>query len=248
MTRVEALAKLHAEIMAAAREYRPPWALLRLLDAEYQGYVRNTSPGSLYYQWLALAVRLTKPTLVVELGSGLGVSTLLILAELSETARLVTCDVAPRLRFVPPEIMRDPRLQFCSGNDLDLNVFGDDLPVGVDLLFVDTEHSFDQVSAEWRIYRHLCHPGALVVLDDILMNDMPRFWDALPYPKLDLTTECHRSGFGIFRYQSDEAPSPSRAYREALHVAWKRLDRAAAPGGDRPALWRRAARALGLTR
>lgn len=248
MTRVEALADLHAEIVAAAREYRPPWALLTLLDAEYQGYVGNTPPGSLYYQWLALAVRLTKPALVVELGSGLGVSTLLMLAELSETARLVTCDVAPSLRFVPAEIMRDPRLRFCSGNDLNLSVFGDDLPVGIDLLFVDTEHTFDQVSAEWRIYRHLCRQGALVILDDILIDDMPRFWDALLYPKLDLTTECHRSGFGVFRYQSDQAPSPSRAYREALQIAWERFDQAALPGGERPELWRRAARALRLTR
>lgn len=112
-------------------------------------------------------------------------------SELSETSRLVTCDLAPTLKFVPPAVMSDARLRFYSGNDLDLNVFSDELPVGIDILFIDTEHTFAQVSAEWAVYRHLCNAGALIVLDDIRMNDMPRFWDALPYPKLELTEECH---------------------------------------------------------
>jgi len=195
-------------------------------------------------------VRLARPALVVELGSGLGVSTLLMLSELAETARLVTCDIAPRLKCVPPEIMRDPRLKFYSGNDLNLSVFGDDLPVGIDLLFIDTEHTFDQVSAEWRIYGHLCRRGALVVLDDIRVQDMPRFWDALPYPKLELTEECHQSGFGVFLYDAEGAPSPAEAYRQALRVVWARRDPAAAAAGQRlpRSFWKRTGRALRLVR
>lgn len=246
----DALVRLHAEITATAPGYRPPGDLLAMVNEEYRGYITGTTPGSLYYRWLALVVRLTKPTLVLELGSGLGVSALLMFSELSETARLVSCDVARKLKFVPPAALNDPRMKFYCGNDLDLNVFGDELPVGIDVLFVDTDHTFDQVSAEWSIYRHLCSPGALVILDDIRMNDMPRFWESLPYPKLDLTAECHASGFGVFRYEAAQAPSAERAYRESLRIAWAR---AGCTAGDpnRPAagsVWRRAGRLFGLAR
>lgn len=222
MSEDESLLKLHAEIMVASRGYQLPWSLLTLVDDEYLSYIRNMDGGGLYYQWLALAVRITKPALVLELGSGLGVSALMMLAELLEKARLISCDVARDLKFVPETARNDPRIRFCCGNDLDLNIFGNELPIGIDLLFIDTEHTFKQISAEWNIYRHLCSPGALVVLDDIRMNDMPRFWESLPYPKFELTEECHSSGFGIFRYETDQRPSPVTAYREALRIVFER--------------------------
>lgn len=251
MADADFLVKLHGEVMAAIRNYRPPASLVDLLDEEYAGYVLNTTTGSLYYQWLALTVRMMKPALVVELGTGLGVSTLLILSELRATGRLVTCDLVPRPKFVPPTVMSDLRVRFVVGNDLDLSTFGDELPVGIDLLLIDTDHTYAQVSAEWRIYRHLCRPGALVVLDDINMNDMRRFWDSLSYPKLDLTAECHLSGFGIFRYETAGSPQPLRARQEALGIASERLVRVGTPNRgvrrDR-GIWRWVADTLGFSR
>jgi hypothetical protein len=105
-----------------------------------------------------------------------------------------------------------------------LNIFRDDLPIGIDMLFIDTDHTFAQASSEWNIYKHLCNPGAIVVLDDIRMNDMFDFWKSLPYPKLELTKECHVSGFGFFLYQSDSNPNPLNAYREALQNVFKQYD------------------------
>lgn len=57
MTGVESLVKLDAEIKAASQGYQLPSAQLTLVDDEYLAYIRNTSGRSLYYQWLALAVR-----------------------------------------------------------------------------------------------------------------------------------------------------------------------------------------------
>jgi len=217
------LRRLHGDVVAASRTYQAPADVLSLVDEEYRGYIANVQGRSFYYQWLALVVRLLKPSLVVELGGGLGASTLMMLSELPMTARLVTCDLRPTLKFVSASAMRDTRLRLVSGNDLDLSIFGDDLPIGIDLLFVDTDHTFVQLAAEWNIYRHLCNPGALVVLDDILMNDLPRFWETLPYPKLELTRECHFSGFGAFRYETEARPNPLEAYRAALRTAWARV-------------------------
>jgi predicted O-methyltransferase YrrM len=230
------LTRLQGDIVAASRTYQPPADVLSRVDEEYRAYLTNVDGRSFYYQWLAVAVRLLKPSLVVELGGGLGASTLMMLSELPVTGRLVTCDLRPTLKFVSASAMRDARFRFVSGNDLDLSIFGDEPPIGIELLFIDTDHTLVQLAAEWSVYRHLCNPGALVVLDDILMNDLPRFWETLPYPKLDLTRECHFSGFGLFRYETEVRPNLLEAYRAALRIAWARpVDRTEA-SGRRPTL------------
>lgn len=180
------LKKIHEDIISANQQYELPWPLLSRLNEEYLGYLQNTE-GNFYYQWLAHLVKIMKPNLVLELGNDFGLSTLMMFSELSETARLISCDLVKLLDFIPPHIFNDTRFKFYTGNDLNLNIFGNDLPVGIDILFIDTEHTFDQVSAEWKIYKNLCNPGAIVILDDIRMNDMFNFWESLPYPKLELT-------------------------------------------------------------
>lgn len=217
------LKKIHEDIISASQQYELPWPLLSQVNEEYLGYLQNTE-GNFYYQWLAHLVRIMKPNLVLELGNGLGLSTLMMFSELSEKARLVSCDLIKELDFIPPHIFNDAHLEFYFGNDLNLNVFGDNLPVGIDMLFIDTKHTFDQVSAEWKIYRNLCNPGAIVILDDIRMHDMFNFWESLTYPKLELTEKCHFSGFGFFLYTSDSNPNPQNAYREALQYVFEQHD------------------------
>lgn len=213
------LRKIQEEIEEICDGYVPPWRLLSGIDEEYSAYVQNKDGNSFYYQWLALLVRAITPKLILELGTGLGVSTLMMFSELRDEGRLISCDVVQAPKFVPEDVRSDPRVKFYRGDDLDLNIYGEDLPVGIDVLFIDTEHTFRQVSAEWSVYKHLCNPGAIVVLDDIRMNDMQRFWDVLPYPKLELTEGCHFSGFGMFFYTGTDGPSPLNAYREALRIA-----------------------------
>jgi len=217
------LEKIHNDINSLRQRYQLPLPLLCNINEVYMGYLRNSDGNSFYYQWLALLVRIVKPNLVVELGSGLGTSTLMILSELPKTVQLVSCDLYNRLDFIPEHVLGDHRLNFYFGDDLNLNIFGNDLPIGIDLLFIDTEHTFEQISAEWNIYKHLCNPGALIILDDIRMNDMYDFWESIPYPKLDLTTECHASGFGLFLYDPGNKPNPLNAYREALKISLERF-------------------------
>lgn len=214
------LRKIHEEIISSSQQYKLPWQLLSQVNEEYLEYLQNTN-GNFYYQWLALLVKNIKPNLILELGNCFGLSTLMMFSQLSETAQLISNDLTNQLKFVPPHVFNDSRLKFYFGNDLDLNIFGDDLPVGIDMLFIDTNHTFEQISAEWKIYKNLCNPGAIVILDDIRMNDMFDFWESLPYPKLELTTKCHVTGFGFFLYTSDSSPNPIKAYREALQNAFK---------------------------
>ena len=217
------LKKLHEEVISAGRQYELPRHLLSRVNDEYLGYLQQTE-GNFYYQWLALLVKIVKPKQVLELGNSHGLSTLMMFSELLNTASLISCDVVKQLDFIPPHVFNDSRLKFYFGNDLNLNIFGNNLPVGIDLLYIDTDHTFTQISSEWEIYKHLCNPGAIVVLDDIRMNDMFDFWDSLQYPKLELTEKCHFSGFGFFLYTEEKQPDPLKACRNALQKAFEKND------------------------
>jgi hypothetical protein len=179
-----------------------------------------------YYTWLALAVRLLRPQRLLELGNSEGASTIMIYSELTaETEFFFSVDQKRNISFVPESIFSDPRVKFVFGNDLNLSVYGAMLPVGLDFLFIDTLHCYKQISDEWKIYKNLCKPNSIVVLDDILMNDMPKFWAELPYPKLDISEGFHESGFGFFVYkpeteQSSEYEKIKDAYVAALEIAY----------------------------
>ena len=242
------LKKLHEEIIATGQQYELPWHLLSRVNEEYLGYLQKTDDG-FYYQWLALLVKIVNPKQVLELGNSYGLSTLMMFSELSDTARLISCDVVKQLDFIPPQVFNDSRLKFYFGDDLNLNIFGNDLPVGLDMLFIDTDHTFTQISSEWEIYKHLCNPGAIVILDDIRMNDMFDFWNSLQYPKLELTEECHFSGFGFFLYTEEKQPDPLKAYRNALQKVFEKRDliQERKKGDCHIArIWNKVARRLGL--
>jgi predicted O-methyltransferase YrrM len=91
----------------------------------------------------------------------------------------------------------DPRLRSLIGNDLDLATFDGIDVAGIDFLFIDTDHTYAQATKEWDLYRPFLAYNALVVFDDITMNDMGRFWDGLPCAKLATGTTYHYTGFGI---------------------------------------------------
>jgi len=84
-----------------------------------------------------------------------------------------------------------------TGDDLNLESFGDIDISGIDFLFIDTDHRCDQASKEWNLYRPLLSERAIVAFDDITMNDMGRFWDGLTSPKLETGQTYHYTGFGI---------------------------------------------------
>ena len=74
---------------------------------------------------------------------------------------------------------------------------------GIDLMFIDTEHNYEQIAQEYALYGPFLRNGAMVVLDDIHLNDgMTRFWNEIPHPKVDTGDALHWSGFGIFQHQA----------------------------------------------
>lgn len=146
-----------------------------------------------YYAWLWSAVTLVKPKNLVELGTEFGAATIVMLDALPETSTLVTVDIVE----MKPNFLyglEDSRLTKIIGNSLEVS---DQIPEKIDFLFIDTEHEFEQVSKEWKLYKSKLTKNAIVVFDDIHFNEgMTRFWDSLEEEKYDIS-QWHEAGFGV---------------------------------------------------
>ena len=149
-----------------------------------------------YYWYLHALVSVTRPKKVLELGRCLGTSALFMLGALPEDSTLITVDTLERASDLAHKL-NDPRLQIVTGNDLDLGIYdGIDLRE-VDFMFVDTDHTNQQASREWDLYKPFLSPDAIVAFDDITMNDMGSFWSSLDCAKLETGTAYHYTGFGL---------------------------------------------------
>jgi cephalosporin hydroxylase len=83
----------------------------------------------------------------------------------------------------------DQRIDLIRGDSHDPKTFGriKDALAGrlVDFLFIDGDHSFDGVSADYEMYRPLLSPDGLIAFHDIVdgapdaVGEVPRFWQQL---------------------------------------------------------------------
>lgn len=159
------------------------------------------SVESKYYKYLPIALDIIKPKQVVELGSAAGTSSLMMLSHLPEDSRLYACSIPEpegEFRFIKDEY---PNLRLITGDDLDLRVWRGVNLEATQVWFIDTEHTYDQLSAELKLYNRFFRPGALVFLDDITLNEgMAKAWNEIEYPKMPLPGwhTYKNTGFGVF--------------------------------------------------
>ena len=194
---VARLESLHQKVLStmnlSAQPYDPriaPFADEARYEALIQG---GTDP---YYRYLRGLVMELQPKTVVELGTCQGGSALFMLLALPENGTLTTIDLAARPEFLDL-CVDDPRLRLVQGSSTD-----PELPArlgldGIHFLFVDTDHTCAQVTAELAVWLPLVKPGGMVAFDDVHMNDMDDFWDVFGLPKIDTGTALHWSGFGV---------------------------------------------------
>jgi predicted O-methyltransferase YrrM len=69
----------------------------------------------------------------------------------------------------------------------------------VDLLFIDTIHTFERTMEEFKAWRPYLSEKAVVCFDDLLRFEMTGTWEALPEPKtrLDDLHPIAEGGFGV---------------------------------------------------
>jgi len=110
---------------------------------------------------------------VIELGVRTGESTVAFLAGLAETGgKLWSCDIQSPLEVTnhgPGNPIKDhiwgkyDNWEFVKGNDLQV---AKQAPKRCDVLFIDTEHTYEQAVAELEAYGPRVRPGGVILMHD----------------------------------------------------------------------------------
>lgn len=197
------LQELYSQVMADQLPAYDERLAVAMSMAQYDAYQYNI--GHTYYHFLSKLVRRLQPKRVLELGTSIGRSALFMMVTLPENSKLATIDIGSYLRTDLAPFAWDKRLKVIYGDDRLPNVAAEAIEFldgGIDLLYMDSEHTYDQVAAEWEIYQLHLNNGAIVVMDDIHLNDgLIKFWEEIKYEKIATDEKLHFSGFGLFRYQ-----------------------------------------------
>lgn len=179
-------------------------------------YYAEVWPGE-HYRLLAALVSLKLPKLVLEIGTGGGLSALAMRSCLPQGSRIITFDI-DHWSAIPGTVLR-----YGDFEDGSLTFLQDDLASeGVmerhrsiieqaELIFLDAAKDG---SVETQILANLTmmsfNKAPILVLDDIRLWNMLKIWRDFKMPKLDLTSFGHWSGTGLVEWQSaslDVTPS-----------------------------------------
>lgn len=159
-----------------------------------------TFPPSPYYRFLKLLAEHMQSRLSVELGvCGGGGSLHLAMASSIVIGVDIALEYEDNIRYIKREY---PNFHFLHGDSVDSarnigNAFGE-----IDILFIDTTHTYDQTMAEYNAYEPFLSDRAIVCLDDLFRGGMDRVWAEMPDNKVRLD-DLHYSqsptdgGFGV---------------------------------------------------
>lgn len=183
-----------AEISKVGPDGRPSW-----LEK-----MRDTDPHlAFYYRFLYELSKAIQPKWILETGTRLGMSAAQ-LAMGCPSAKVITLDIDPHAknRFVD-----EPNLKTLSNViaiTSDSRKAKELFPLECkqfELIYLDSNHVYDVVSPEFKIYGEMLAPGGVMVFDDITLNpEMVKFWSEVPSPKIELNF-LHRlcgAGFGAY--------------------------------------------------
>lgn len=186
---VEGVNELSALIKRISNIKKPPYDIRLYIDEATYNTQCDFWPQFTMY---------VKPKNFLELGTGQGRTAGLVLTQLSGQSVITTINKFDRTYRFGHELdswKSDKRLKMIVGETCDPNVMRQ-VPDGVDVMFIDSDHRAFVAINELCLYERKLADNALVIVDDLLHNDMMKFWDNLPYEKLIF------GGQGIFRYDS----------------------------------------------
>lgn len=146
-------------------------------------------PPSLYYRFLRTLAEYIRPSMSVELGvaGGGGLLHLALgwpdgLAVGIEHGNQHLTNIACILNMCRNTriIVGDSRYSFnaCCFEEFE--------PKCVDILFIDTVHTYAHVTEELNVWLPYLKQEAVVCLDDLYRERMAQFWNELPYEKIRL--------------------------------------------------------------
>ena len=143
---------------------------------------------------------------IVELGNREGLGILSIYDALSDNSELYTLDIVDDVRFINDKIKSDSRVHILNDfNSLDSDrVTKTFEEKSISMIFLDTIHTYEQVTQEFKLWEPYMKDDCVMCIDDI-RDYMPgrtkwRFHEELGYThKYDVTEWAHNdTGFGVY--------------------------------------------------
>ena len=179
------------------------------MDGSFPIPYPNVWPGE-HYRLLAGLVGTRQPRLVVEIGTGDGLSALAMKTQLPADGRIVTFDVvewrASSRTCLRDEDFADGRLSQVVGDLFDASVFrrSQSLLAKADIIFFDGPKDGRLEPTLLARFEDMAFSGEpLLVFDDIRLWTMLGVWRGIRRPKLDLTSFGHWCGTGVVQWTGD---------------------------------------------
>lgn len=147
-----------------------------------------------YHHFMFAWVQKTQPRLIVETGTDRGISAAHF-AVGCPSAKVVSIDIRRECTAIL-DAFGFPNVETITANSVDVASRFDDQ--SIDLLLLDSLHTYDHVMKEIELYVPKMREGTVVFMDDIAQDaEMGRAWRDLAYPKRSLVG-VHYPGFGVF--------------------------------------------------
>ena len=141
-----------------------------------------TFPPSPYYRFLYLLAKEMNSSLSVELGvCGGGGSLHLAMGSQQAVGVDVTYhEYADNMQWLAENYHN---LSLFEGDSVEFAPFIFEQFGEIDILFIDTTHTYDQTMAEYNAYRPHLSDRAVIILDDLFREGMDRVWAEMPETK-----------------------------------------------------------------
>ena len=174
-------------------------------DNVYNVFIFNKDGNHGYFSLLHNLTSNIEGT-IVELGNREGLGILSIYDALSENSELYTLDIVDDVRFINDKIKSDSRVHILNDfNSLDINRIEKTFEKkSISMIFLDTIHTYEQVSLEFKLWEPYMKDDCVMLIDDI-RDYMPgrtkwRFHTELDYTyKFDVTEWAHNdTGYGVY--------------------------------------------------
>ena len=175
------------------------------INSEFSVYLFNRDGNHGYFSLLHNLSSNIEGT-IVELGNREGLGIISIYDALSENSELYTLDIVDDVRFIKDEIKNDPRVHILNDfNSLDSNRVEKTFEKkSISMIFLDTIHTYEQVTQEFKLWEPYMKDDCVMLVDDI-RDYMPgrtkwRFHTELEYAyKYDVTEWAHNdTGYGVY--------------------------------------------------
>lgn len=159
-------------------------------------------PPSMYYRFLRRLTKYMQPDISVELGVCGGGGSLYMALGYPQ-GRVIGVDCAleyPNNIALVKELA--PNFEFWRMDSIASSDYFNEVKLKVNVLFIDTIHTYDQTMKEFEAYRPVLADGAVVLLDDLFREGMDQAWAELPGHKvrldyLHMSGSATDGGFGV---------------------------------------------------